>query len=216
MLAYHSDPQLKTDLLTEVEKHRMQDQIVKGTYSVENGKWKGCAVGCSIHSFNLLRGESHKTSDHSAYERAFGIPRILARLEDRIFEGLPESHYLDWPARFLSAIPVGADLTNVWPKFACWLMVDPEHGVMRFAKTERTKASVQRVADLYEPGVMLDRAAYADAYADAYAAAYAADAAAAAAYAAYAAYAADAARTNTLKECAAIVRQDYPQAPKLS
>lgn len=44
----------KTEFLAEVRKHRENDQIVQGTYGKENGKWRGCAVGCSIHSINLL------------------------------------------------------------------------------------------------------------------------------------------------------------------
>jgi len=34
--AYHSDSQLKKDMVAEVLKHQRQDQIIKGTYGKEN------------------------------------------------------------------------------------------------------------------------------------------------------------------------------------
>ncbi len=101
MIAYLNDPQLKADMLAELDEHRRLDQIVKGTYGEgTNGDWKGCAVGCAIHSLNRKRGTKYSTSDHTAYEVGFGIPQMLARLEDGIFENLPDPVYLDWPILF--------------------------------------------------------------------------------------------------------------------
>jgi hypothetical protein len=205
LLAFHGDTQLKADLLAEIIKHRKQDQIVKGSYGRENGVWKGCAVGCSIHSLNQVRGLELDTSQHAAYESGFGIPRILARLEDGIFESLPDDLHLTWPERFISATPVNADLSLVWPQFAHWMLVDQEFGVIQFTKRENTRKAITDIADKYQRWAQTgaNPLKYGDwmklrrdaAYA---AAAYAADAAAAAAaYAAYAAaaaaYAADAA-----------------------
>lgn len=78
MKAFHGDQKLKDDLLAEVEKHRVADQIIGGTYGKENGsgKWQGCAVGCSIRSYNLLKGKNVSTSDHSSYPELFGIPQM--------------------------------------------------------------------------------------------------------------------------------------------
>ncbi len=139
MKAFHNDQTVKDKYLSRVIAHQMADELIKGKYW-ENGK--GCAVGCTVHS-----------SDHSAYERELGIPQIVAGLEDRIFEGLPNELSLKWPERFLSAIRPGADLTKIWPKFAHWLMLDPEHGVMRFAgDNQQVRDAIQGVADLYADG----------------------------------------------------------------
>ena len=108
MIAYLGNPQIKTDIIAQLEAHRRADQIVKGQYW-QNGK--GCAVGCTIHS-----------GQHSEYEPRFGIPSLLAGLEDCIFEGLPNDRAMDWPVRFMSAVPVGADLEMVWPRFALWML----------------------------------------------------------------------------------------------
>ena len=208
LIAFNNDPKLKAGLVREINKHRVQDRLVNGTYGkLSQGQaFKGCAVGCSIRSYCLLTKESLETGNHSNYEK-FGIPQLLARLEDGIFEGLSRQDSKEWPVLFMSSIPVGADLPGVWPKFVQWLLVDPVHGVIRYAKTDAQKKAIQRVADLYamsskatkdefREAARACRNAYAaDAAADAADAAYAAyaaDAAADAAYAAYAAYAADA------------------------
>lgn len=137
MLAYHNDPKLKESVLAEMEGHRKADTLIQ-----DYGYWKdgkGCAVGCLI-----------KSGNHGEYETRFGIQRILARLEDRIFEGLPKEEAKQWPERFLNAIPVGADLSLVWPKFAVFMLADKDHGVIKFAKKEKTKKAIQEVADLYQ------------------------------------------------------------------
>lgn len=148
LLSYKSDDGLKTDLLKEVKKHEAADQIVQGHYGKENGKWTGCAVGCAIHSLNLIMGKKHDYGDHSVYESEFGIPRIIARLQDRIFEGLPKERAKKFPFEFLSAVPIGKDLNLVWRKFLIWLLIDEKEGVIRHAKTDQTKKSITDVADL--------------------------------------------------------------------
>jgi hypothetical protein len=202
LISYLNDEQLKTDLLIEVKRHEELDMIVQGHYGRENGKFTGCAVGCSIHSLNKIRGKKHNYDDHAVYETEFGIPRIIARLQDKIFEGLPSEEAKKFPFRFLSAIGVGKNLEPVWKLFLVWLLVDPVEGVIKHAKTDQTRKAIQDVADLLSKSLLekvtseqfheVRRAAYAAAAAAADAA-YAAAAAAAAADAAYAAYAAAAA-----------------------
>lgn len=111
LLAFHNDPAIKEKYVARVKAHAAKDQIVKGQYW-EDGK--GCAVGCTIHS-----------NEHEDYETELGIPEIIARLEDRIFENLPNELAMTWPLRFLEAIPVGRDLSKIWPKFAIFLLTDP-------------------------------------------------------------------------------------------
>ena len=90
MRAYHNDPVIKAGILARLQAHYDADEIVKGHYW-ENGT--GCAVGCTVHGKN-----------HVEYERLFGIPRGLARLEDTIFEHLPNGDAQQWPLRFMRAI----------------------------------------------------------------------------------------------------------------
>jgi hypothetical protein len=135
LVAFHGEDSIKAKYLKRLEEHRLADQIVKGQYWEEG---KGCAVGCTLHS-----------SNHAAYETELGIPQVLARLEDSIFEGLPNAEALEWPGKFLSAIQPGADLSLVWPRFAHWLLVDPKDGVIRFASGEGIEA-IKNVAILFD------------------------------------------------------------------
>ena len=110
LLAYHGKPAVKTAILAQLARHREADELVKGKYW-QGGK--GCAVGCTIHS-----------DDHAEYEPRFGIPQMLARLEDAIFEGLPNGQAKAWPERFMGAIKPGADLNCVGWQFLHWLLTD--------------------------------------------------------------------------------------------
>jgi hypothetical protein len=110
MLSYHSDPAIKARYLERVEGHAAADEIIKGQYW-EAGK--GCAVGCTIHG-----------ASHEDFERALGIPQMLAWLEDVIFEGLPNRAAKTWPERFLSAIEPGKDLSRVAWQLLHWLLTE--------------------------------------------------------------------------------------------
>src|SRR3990172_5460305 len=135
MRAFHNDPAIKQKYIERVKAHSLADEIIHGKYW-ENGK--GCAVGCTIHG-----------QDHGLYETELGIPQILARLEDRIFEGMQNGDSKEFPLRFISAIEPGDDLSFVWPQFAHWLLVDPEDGVIKFAKTDKAREAIWAVADLH-------------------------------------------------------------------
>ena len=169
--AYHNDPALRAATLEQMEEHAAADQIVQGNYWRDG---RGCAVGCLTHD---------PAGGHHLYPVRWGIPEVLARLEDCIFEGLPVAAARTWPVRFLAAIPLGADLAMVWPRFALAMLTDPEHGVLRLtAEGSGPRVAVERVGALLArtvAGETVPReewqearaAAYADAAADAYAAA---------------------------------------------
>ncbi len=214
MIAFHNDPTIKDRLLANLTAHAKADSLVHGHYW-QGGK--GCAIACTLVDFDK---DAARQGSHGAYEKHFGIPRIIARLEDRIFEGLKNGKAKEWPLRFTQAIQPGADLSMVWPRFALWMLTEELPQYVQKPQYAKQKASIEAVGALYrewcdgadihslrerfvEARVNAGAAAYAYAdaayaYADA-AAAYAyaddaADAAAAAAYAAAAAaYAADAA-----------------------
>lgn len=133
MLAFHNDPAIKAMFLARIAAHAAADEIVKGAYW-ENGQ--GCAIGCTYH-----------TADHMASEREAGIPVALAHLEDHIFESLPNDLAMTWPHRFMSAVPVGADLGMVGPKFALWLIRDSQIPGMNHRSV---KHAIEDVIDVLE------------------------------------------------------------------
>lgn len=184
LLSFHNDPAIKEKYLNRLRLHYKADEIIKGTYW-ENGK--GCAVGCTVHS-----------SNHASYESELGIPQILARLEDRIFEGLPNEKAKEFPIQFLEAIPVGVDLDPVWRKFMIWLLIDETEGVIRQAKIDKTKKAIKDVAKAFSDSLTktVSHEKWVAVRRVVYAAAYATDAVdATTTHAAAAAYAADAAYT---------------------
>jgi len=122
MLSYHSDKNLKNLVVCEMKKHQEQDQFIKRTYGEKNGKFKGCAIGCTIDSLNLVFNKNYKTSDHKVLEEAIGIPEWLARLQDAFFENLPTGENSQFAIDFLAAIPVGVNLEPVKWKFCAFLM----------------------------------------------------------------------------------------------
>jgi len=59
MIAYHGKQQIKDKYLSRVKAHREADALTQGV-AWENGK--GCAVGCTLESY-----------DHELYETELGL-----------------------------------------------------------------------------------------------------------------------------------------------
>jgi hypothetical protein len=125
MKAFHGKKAIKAKYLSRVRAHAAADKIVKGIYW-EGGR--GCAVGCTIHGW-----------DHRKYETELGIPRWLALLEDRIFEGMPLDQAKRWPERFLSAIAVGQDLKGIKKPFLQFVVAEARSSAA--AKAEAAAAA---------------------------------------------------------------------------
>ena len=135
MIAFHGDTLIKQKYLDRVMNHRKADEIIHGKYWSDG---KGCAVGCTIHS-----------GDHEAYETELGIPWMIARLEDHLFEAMTNGHALMWPERFLQSVPVGADLEHVMDHWFIWLFTDKTDGVRQLAFDDGQKA-IDGIVELYQ------------------------------------------------------------------
>jgi len=160
LVSFKNDPKLKEMLVDEIEVHRKADQIIQRTYGEgSNGDWKGCAVGCSIHSLNKKLGKTYATNDHSVYEKELGIPEWLARLEDTIFEGLPIEEAKKWPTKFTKAVPVGVNLEPVKWKFCAFILKEGIERVLKLDIKDDLKKkvvdSIQGVLKLHEDAILL-------------------------------------------------------------
>jgi len=126
--AFHNKQDNKQKILTQLESHYKADEIIKGTYWEEG---KGCAVGCTVHSDN-----------HKCYETELGIPEWLARLEDYLFENLPNKKAKEFPLKFIQSIPVGFEnWTKIYHKLCVYLLTD-------IIKTEKDEKVIHAVEDI--------------------------------------------------------------------
>ena len=73
------------------------------------------------------------------------LPTWLAKLEDGMFEALPNGEAKAFPEQFLVAIPVGADVSGVRDQFLAWLMEDPTYGLAHTAREDEIKALAAEV-----------------------------------------------------------------------
>ncbi len=136
LVAFHGDRARKAFYLDRLRSHVRRDEIVQGAVRWTAGR--GGVIGCTVHSH-----------DRARYEPDLGIPAELASLEEIIFERLPAEEAKRFSLEFLEAVPVGADLSFVWPAIARWLLIDPERGIIRLAQTAETRAAIHKVAELY-------------------------------------------------------------------
>jgi hypothetical protein len=132
----------KATRVADMIAHREADKLIKGQYW-EDGK--GCAIGCQVHS-----------SDHAQHARVFGIDIRLSHLQDAIFEALPDADAMEWPVKFLKAIPEGADTSGVWPQFAARMLTRCIGYVGGGDEPGRAQCrnAVARVRDLLAAGVV--------------------------------------------------------------
>ncbi len=157
-LSYHNDATLKKDMVEEMAIHKKQDAFIKGTYGHMNGQFKGCAVGCGIHSLNVRRNLGIEAfGDHAAYSKALGIPEWLARLEDTLFENLPKKEANNFPLDFVKAMPIGVDLEPVKWRFCALILKENIERVLTLKIKDDLKQqvveSIQGVLKLHETAI---------------------------------------------------------------
>lgn len=140
MRAFHGSFEIKERYLARVQEHETAGAIVQG-HAPYWKDGKACAVGATIHS-----------KQHALYETELGIPVLIARFEDRIFEGMSKAHFRTFPRRFLEAIAPGADLVhvNIWPALASWLLTEGPFAVSQYADSSELSELIRLVSGLYQ------------------------------------------------------------------
>jgi hypothetical protein len=135
ILAWHGDPDLKARVVAKLKQHRALDEFIQGDYQVAYGPngaatYKGCAIGCTLPyiSREERRRRTGRAEDfdwHKEVEKEYGIPELVARLIDNIFEAQDDFEEAgDFAVAVIEAIPVGADLSGIacegWPFCGQW------------------------------------------------------------------------------------------------
>lgn len=95
MLSFHNDQAIKHKYVDRMRAHINADNLIRGT-GWKDGK--GCAIGCTLENY-----------DHKQYEIELGIPEWLARVKDKLHEGMSvkKSKKDRWPQLFLESILPG-------------------------------------------------------------------------------------------------------------
>src|SRR6059036_1776153 len=97
-------------------KHREEDRYIAGSYAKGKGDdWRGCSIGCSVRSLQLLGRlpSDFHNNYHAGLAVALGWPEWLVRLQDTLFEGLLPSERPAWTETLAQAVPIGVDLEPV-------------------------------------------------------------------------------------------------------
>ena len=153
LVTYLNKPDLKLAFLGELAKHEAQDAFIKGTYGRMNGYFKGCGIGCSLHSLNVMQGKDamYQTGNHDRVPAELGWPLWLAYAEDNIFENLPDDLAKSWPRRLAEAIPVGIVVPDiVLAKLLRWVLLDSRFGVFHATDDESVKTVVRTMGALFD------------------------------------------------------------------
>ena len=93
-IGYNGNAIMQQFVIDQIAAHEAHDEIMQGRYWA-NGK--GCFIGCIAH-------------DNSAekVEEMTGMPVMLTRIAEGIFETLPNDIAKGFPGRVTRAIPMGA------------------------------------------------------------------------------------------------------------
>lgn len=159
LITYLGQPDLKAAFLAEIGKHEAADAFIKGTYGRMDGHFRGCAIGCSLHSLNVLQGrrEDERTDAHARYEPELGLPIWLAYVEDNIFESLPMEAAKVWPRQFAEAVPVGVTVPDrLLAKILRWTLADPTYGCRHAIDRAEIRAVVDRIVTLFDRSIAGD------------------------------------------------------------
>ena len=84
---------MTTETFAEMaRRHRDSDMLAAGNFNMVNGQ--ACSVGCFCHDLGL------ESDDFAGLADATGYPEAAHRLQEAIFEGLPEAERADFHVAF--------------------------------------------------------------------------------------------------------------------
>jgi hypothetical protein len=121
--AYNNDAVFREQVLAEIKRHEDMDAFVDKTYGrYDSDTFRGCAIGCTINSLNLVTGKNMSYNSHADVAELLCVPIELCRLVDGVFESMPSDERRFFTRRVWSAIRTGADTTDVTRKFLIFVL----------------------------------------------------------------------------------------------
>ncbi len=124
MTAYNNNPAFREQVLKEIKRHEELDMFISGQYNEGGGAaFKGgCAIGCTVHSLNLINNSSIAYNSHNDVARLLDVSIDLCLLVDSVFENLPPRLRRTFTFRVWNSIQVGADTGDVCRKMKIWIL----------------------------------------------------------------------------------------------
>ena len=105
MVTFYGEPQLKESLLKYTKEHQEADAYKRGSWVFDeiakNGSKKGCFYGCMTQT---------KDNTLSKASEQYGLPLWYVHVTEKIYEGLPENEWLEFPYQAIEVLPVGLDM----------------------------------------------------------------------------------------------------------
>ena len=125
--AFGGNERDKTELLAALAEQRRRGPIVREQpEAICDFRIRlGCPVPCQ-RTHTATDGDPDRNLDdhHRLWHMLHGVPAPLSSLEDAVFSNLPLKLATEWPERFVSAIPVGADLAPTADHWLLWLLTE--------------------------------------------------------------------------------------------
>lgn len=117
-------------------RHREADMLAAGNFQMVGGQ--ACSIGCFCHDYGL------KPGDFEGLAKLTGYPETAHRLQETIFERLPETERADWHVAFAEKLETVTDWQSVIDKTVL--------ASLRIAEPHDTSENrvVAMVIDLYE------------------------------------------------------------------
>jgi hypothetical protein len=105
----------KDELVQRASDHRDADRLRQGFgyFDGFNGKAKGCAIGClAMPLKECAQPKEFSLDQEDCVDRLedMGVPALLTRAAEEIFERIPQNRrrqWRNWPKQFAQALPVG-------------------------------------------------------------------------------------------------------------
>jgi hypothetical protein len=130
---FHGDKKIKAEYIARVKDHVQAGEIIQGHYRL--GDYRD-AINATVHS-----------SSHMDYETKLGIPFVVARIEDRVFEALPSPDFKEFPVKFLEIIPVGISLKMASYKFFSWLLYGSKYSLYSIESNISVQKDIKLLSD---------------------------------------------------------------------
>jgi len=131
----------KNELLSQLKYHQDLDAFVQGQWllneKLENNDFKGCFYGCTM-----------QTNDNPIFKfsEKYDIDLWYCYLTEKIFEGLPDGKYRQFPYRSIEILPLNFDFNIVKSQFHKAILLKQ----LDWVKDEKVIEVLIKTAKLFE------------------------------------------------------------------